>query len=234
MSKLVTLSDNSSELYLTLQEPIHLENEWEIGMVNFTCYNSIANINEGINNKIMYGDLEIALRTGAYEIESIIKEIKKHLPSDHGLKIIANNNTMQCEIYSDKPLDLSAEDSLADVLGFERTCLAPDKWHYSTQIVKIRRISAIRIMCNLASGSISHNGDESHVIYDFVPSVPPGYLMIRRQSPVIYLAMSTNVITSIYVKIVDQNGRLVDFRGDRVSVCLHLRQKKKRNGSCSV
>ena len=49
------------------------DGQWEIGLVGFTTYNSIPNVEEGVNDKLYYGDKEITKHEGSYEIEDFDK-----------------------------------------------------------------------------------------------------------------------------------------------------------------
>jgi hypothetical protein len=227
----ITLRSKSSNLYEHLQEIIELDknSEWEIGLINFCSYNSIANVNKGTNSSFKYGDKLILLDTGAYELEDIIKSIKHKLNYDekkNRLIIRANANTMKIEIYSDKPIDLTRSDSIAKILGFDNVVLQANKWHYSKHLVNISSIDGILVECNLACGSY-FNGKEKHIIYEFLPKVPSGYLINEVPSPIIYVPLNTRRIQTINVKVTDQNGSFIDFRGDTITIRLHIREKQK-------
>jgi len=225
----ITLRSNTSDLYEHLQEIIELDKnrEWEIGLINFSSYNSIANINKGTNSSFKYGDRLIELDTGAYEVEDIIKSLKNKLNIDgkkNKLIIRANVNTMKIEIHSDKAIDLTRSDSIAKILGFDNVVLQPNKWHYSKHLVNITSVDSILVECNLACGSYSE-GKQNHIIYEFLPKVPSGYLINEVPSPIIYVPLNTHRIQTINVKVTDQNGSFIDFRGDTITIRLHIREK---------
>lgn len=52
----VTLNSNSSILHTSLFPALKLSDskEWEAALLDFTTYNSIPNITEGLNNKFYY------------------------------------------------------------------------------------------------------------------------------------------------------------------------------------
>lgn len=226
----ITLSSDTSELYETLPEVLELssETEWEIGLINLWTFNSIPNVEKGKNSSFKFGDNLVKLETGSYEIDTIIEALKEKLnisDESNDLKIIGNNNTLKTEIYSSKAIDLSQQDSIAPILGFDREILVPNVWHYSKNQVSISNISSIIVSCNLVCSTYA-NGKETHSLYEFLPKVPPGYLINETPNPIIYVSLCTHKFQTISVKITDQNGSLLDFRGDRITVRLHIRKKQ--------
>lgn len=71
------------------------DGNYVIGLVDFATYNSIPNIEKGINDKFYYGSHVITLDEGSYEIE---KHLIENLACGVSLSIRANNNTLNAEI----------------------------------------------------------------------------------------------------------------------------------------
>lgn len=61
----------------------------------------------------------------------------------------------------------------------------------------------------------------------FYPTTAPGFKIVEKPSNVIYLPISMRYVDEIILKITDQDGRLINFRNELVTVRLHL---KKHNG----
>lgn len=228
----ITLSskdkDSSSCLIEVLPTVLELDAryQYEIGLINLWTYNSVPNIIKNVNSSFKYGDSLIDLDTGSYEIDRIINEIKRKLNVDSSNLIIqGNNTTMLCELKADKDVDLTMNTSLADILGFDREILAANKWHYSKRLVSITNITSFQVTCNIACGSY-RNGQEVHTIFEFLPKVAPGFLINESPSPIIYFPLNTHRIQSIVIQVVDQNGKLVDFRGDSITIRVHIRKKE--------
>ncbi|RZF33813.1 hypothetical protein LSTR_LSTR010361 [Laodelphax striatellus] len=91
--------------------------------------------------------------------------------------------------------------------------------------VQISRPNVIRVKCNVVSGSYS-NGVKDHVIYEFYPNVDPGYKIVVTVQNVIYLPVDAKQIGNITLEVVDENGRLINNRGEEINITLHLRQRK--------
>ena len=223
----ITLSSKTSDLHENLIHAIELDKnrEYEIALINLWTCNSIPNITPK-NCSFKYGDKIAVLDTGAYEINNIISALKTKLNiTDDSLIINANPNTMKVSIFSDKPVDLSATNSIGKTLGFNKILLEANMWHYSDHLLSISQISTIIVSCNLACGSFA-NGVEKHTIFEFLPKVPAGYLINETPAQIIYVPLNTYRIQFINVRITDQEGSLIDFRGDTVTVKLHIREKK--------
>ena len=80
----------------------------------------------------------------------------------------------------------------------------------------------MRIDCSIIDGSYV-NGQKVYAIHEFFPAVAPGYKIIEIPKEIIYLPIRSNVIDNIQIRIVDQDGDLVDFRGETITVRLHLK-----------
>jgi hypothetical protein len=199
--------------------------EWEIGLVGLSTYNSIPNIEKGINDKFYFGDNgEITIPEGSYEIENLQTEIQKHVTH---FRLTANNNTLKAEMKCAEDVHFEKPNSIASLLGFENKVYAKDQLHVSTNTINIIKVNSIRIECNIARGSF-HNGEEGHTIHEFYPTVEPGYKILVIPNPIIYLPLNVQRVSNISVQLRDQNGDLVNFRDEIISLTLHVR--KRQNG----
>lgn len=232
MSLTLALDGSTSFLQAIYTPPILLEGSWEIGLVDFHTYNSIPNIDE-TNNAIGIGDHVIQMPVGTYEIEELNNFINSELrilrnssSETTFIRISGNNNTMKCEIESESlDVDLSLERSIAPLLGFQPRFLPKGRKHISERSVDIVQVNDIRIECNIASGSFVNN-KSSHIIYGFYPDVPPGYKLVQRPATVVYHPLTTNIISDLQIRILDQKHRLVNFRNEHITVRLHLRRRQ--------
>lgn len=234
MSFTITLTGVSSDLRANFLPPIELNDEYTIGMLSFDSYNTIPNIIKGVNDMFYFGDTAIQIPEGSYDIDAINEYLEEqigHVDPQDGIVVRGNTSTLRSEIRCTKPVYFNHPDkqnSIGPLLGFVQanTTIQPTH-HYavSDDIVKIFNVNVISIQCNIASGSYV-NGQLDHCIHQFFPAVEPGYKLIETPNPVIYLPVNTRTIENIVIRIVDQNGELINFRGETIVIRLHLR----RNG----
>lgn len=220
----LSLSGTSSILEAQYFPPIELSprKNYVLGLVELLTFNSIPNIDIG-NNKFYVGAEEIVLPTGSYEIEDIENYLREVLASKGiNISIRPNNNTLRSVIKCDRAINFQPSDSIGPLLGFAPRVLEANSSHDSDQPVGILKINALRVECNITSGAYI-NGQPVHTIHEFFPAVPPGYKIIEVPSQVIYLPIVVKCIEHLQLRIVDQDGNLVNFRGEVISIRLHLK-----------
>jgi len=232
----VSLTGNSSTLRSTLFPALRLQKGklWEAALLDLTTYNSIPNISEGMNNKIHYyktkdkkGNYskleEFSLPTGSYEIDNINEVLQKHLGKEN-ITIKGNNNTMKAEVTSTYYIDFTQPHSIGQLLGFSTTTavLEPNKTYSGDKTVTILKVDSIDITCNIIQGSY-RNGENHHILHTFYPTVAPGYKIVERPQNLVYLPLNTSFISDIVLNILDQDGNHIDFRGEGITIRLHIK-----------
>lgn len=246
MSRTFTITGQSSVLSADFYPPIELDihSQYGLGLHGFYSYNSILNIDEK-NNKIGFKFKKgssvtfIRIPPGAYELYEINKAIQRIIEPiiklnnkshtfniDDQFMLTANNNTLKCEIRSKFDFDLTPQDSLASVIGFENKLYYANLGHQSTFPVDIMKVRIIRIDCNIISGAYM-NGEEAHTLFEFDMDVEPGFKITKEPQNIIYMLIrpeGRQFIDNITLRILDDNGALVDFRGEKVIVKLELKK----------
>ncbi|CAH1106673.1 unnamed protein product [Psylliodes chrysocephalus] len=139
------------------------------------------------------------------------------------LLLKTNHNTLKCEIKSNKTIHFEKPKSIASLLGFEKKKLSAFQTHESKYPININKVNSICIDCNIVRNSYNNN-KSVHTVHMFFPRVPPGYKIIQVPTNVIYLPINTKYIDEIVIKIVDQDGNLINFKQEVVTVRLHLRK----------
>lgn len=241
----LSLSGNKSVITADYFPPLVLNGCYECGLVELQTFNSIPNIDH-TNNKLHYGKNGdyVELPTGSYEIDDISKTIQDLIDEKsrtsmeithndvrktvHGISknmfisIVPNNNTLKCSLKATKIVHFDKDDSIGSVLGFTKRKLAPGLKHESDIPVNIVKVNSVRIECSIISNSYINN-ERVHTIHEFYPNVAPGYKIMELPNTIIYLPVTVPSIDSITIKIVDQNGDLVNFREENISIRLHLK-----------
>lgn len=122
-------------------------------------------------------------------------------------------------------VDFTVDNSIGSLLGFSKQKLEPNKWHESNNEVNIQPVSVIRITCDIVQGSYI-NGEPSHIIHEFVPSVAPGFRYIEAPINVIYFPIQKSYISSLNIKVIDDNDNCINFRQENIHLRLHLRPSR--------
>jgi len=231
---MICVRGRSSRIRYTLFPPFDLStsNEWEMGFHDLLTYNSIPNIEENVNNKVYFSNGEsVTLPTGSYEIDSINDFIKKQIERnklDIDFKLAANNNTLKSEIFCDKGIDFTKENTIGSLLGFDKINIEPNKWVESQNQVSINKVDVIRITCNVVRGSYI-DGVEGHVLHEFYPTVAPGFKIVEKPNTITYLPINKqNSLEEFVIALEDQNGNLVNFREESINIRLVIREKLRR------
>lgn len=237
MSYTVTLTGNSSVLHANFLPPLELDDFYTLGLLSFDTYNTIPNIVDEKNNKFYIGDHTITIPEGSYDIDAIemfLREELSHLDPGAVLMLRGNPSTLKSEIKTNKVIYFnfsSKPNCIGPLLGFthENYLVQPtERYVESNDIVKILGVNTISIHCNIALGSYA-NGKPDHSIHQFFPAVDPGYKIIETPNPVIYYPINVKTIDNITVRVLDQDGELIDFRGETITLRLHLKKKNNNN-----
>lgn len=230
MSSSFLLSGCDSLLHANIFPPLELAAAASVGLLRLETYNSIPNVEAGVNNKFHFNfnntSYTIGIPTGTYEISAIEKYLRSQLfykSEELVLHLTPNHNTLKTLIKASFEVDFSQSHSIGPLLGFNKVILQANKTHISNNIIDINPVNSISVECNIVSGSYN-NGKPSHTLHTFSPLVAPGYKIVETPSPVIYLPINTNYIDNISVRLVDQAGRLISFRKERITICLHIKE----------
>lgn len=231
-------SGYTSEFETVFFPPLHLpaKYEWEICLLDLIVFNAIPNVWEGVNNELEFYNVSqkktitVALPTGTYEVDNIRDYIQDQLGGPDVVSLRANNNTLKTTIKSihEVVIDYN-KPTIAPLLGFKKQNedvrkLEANIWHESNESVDIVNSNTIQVTCNIAHGSYK-DGLNDHILHSFSPSVPPGWRIIEKPRNLIYLPVNVNCIDTIHIRIVDKQDNLIDFRGEEITVRLHVKKR---------
>jgi hypothetical protein len=223
MSFTVSITGKGSSLITNYSPTLELRGDYECGLLYFSTFNSIPNIDER-NNKFYYGEDEaITIPEGSYELQDICDYLKSNM-KDSVLKLTCNNNTLKTNIFCSKDVHFNKSNSLGKILGFGTETVKANISSESQYPVSILSTTIVRIECDVISGSFV-NGRASHIIYEFVPNVPPGYRIIEIPKNLIYFPVNQSSINAISIRLLDAENKQVNLRGEEVQLYLHFRKK---------
>jgi hypothetical protein len=230
MSQTFTLQGVTHELSCDYHPVIDLDPRanYSLGLISFRTYNTIPNI-DAANNRFYYDkDKVVIIPEGSYEIEDIERYLRSHLNVESkedgkALDLKPNNNTLQCELRCRYDVDFTPGDSIGRILGFSSRLLEANVQHVSDIPVNIIRVSSVRIECNIITGAY-YDSKLSHTLFEFSPNVDPGYAININPSSVIYLPLNVSSISNITLRLLDQDGKPVNFRGEHVLARLELKK----------
>lgn len=227
MSLTFTLQGHSSVLSESYYPPIELDKDSEycIGLIGLHTYNSIPNLEETNNKFIIQINQEtrvLRIPLGVYEITDIETYLKNQLGDDI-ISLKPNNNTLKCEITCKYDIDFKSKGTIRKILGFSSEILKANTLHESNQPVNIRKVSSIRIECNIITGAF-YDSNLSHTLYEFSPTVDPGYSIDIEPKNILYMKVNVHSIHDISLRIIDQDGDLVNFNKEKILIRLELKK----------
>ena len=145
--------------------------------------------------------------------------------NEYCISLQPNTNTLKSvlNIASNYSVDFTSDNSIRTVLGFNSRAYIREGYNESEQIVNIMSVSSLRVTSDIIGGSYA-NGTVGNVIYSFFPNVGPGYKIIEVPHNLIYLPVTLHTISSMETKLTDQNGTLLNLRGEELSIRFHIRE----------
>ncbi|KAL9966048.1 hypothetical protein ACROYT_G024059 [Oculina patagonica] len=237
----VLLTGDSSNFMTNFNPPLKLDDdrEYSIALVNLETYYSFPNVEEGVNNRFRYSPdnglnyYEIEIDTGSYEITDLNNvifqkmKLNGHFDTVNDtpyVNIYPNENTLKVimELSSGYVVDFTPDDSLRELLGFEATTYNTQT-NESTNPVQIIPVNSILINVDVVEGSYV-SGTPKPIIYSFFPNVGPGFKIIEVPRNLVYLRMNRKQIANMRVRITDQNDKLLNLRGENITIRLHIKE----------
>ena len=237
---LIVMDKSTHEEHLS--QPLQTNNkQFKVAVTFLTGYNAIFNVTNENNNVYFKktisdddGFIKITIPPGAYEIESLNKEIKRiisdeehYTEANYPFTIKPNFSTLGSliEISPQGPIiSFMFDDSIKDLLGFNARTLY-EEYTPSDNPVDILSFDNIFLECNIAQGMI-FKGKRSGIIHNFTMDVDPGYKYIEKFRGGVqwYMMESKDIISSICFKLKKENGSLVSFNGQSITFRLSIKE----------
>lgn len=226
------ITGKGARIHTIFNPPIVLDGDYEMGLDSLYTYYAFPNLDEQVNGiKFLIKNVwhEVNVPTGSYELSGLAAELKRQITSLGGnesdFNLTANRNTLKSllTIKNDLQVDfkVARERSIKDVLGFPPKKYAAGVWT-GAKIIQILNVNAILVYCDAITGT-RLNGIDEPIIFTTFPSIPPGYKLIEKANPIIYLPLTTRIISSLTVWLTGQDKKLLDLRGEELTVTFHIR-----------
>jgi hypothetical protein len=235
------LSSNETRFTIEYSPSIELKKgrKYELALINLETYYTFPNIDSS-NNIFRYSMdrgkqwKQFKIPEGSYELNQINTEIARLMKNINDfdtvnnkslINISANLATLRCIIQINNPniiIDFSHDGSLYNLLGYERKQIS-ENYNEGKSTVNILSINSILVKCSIIEGSYLDSLKEP-IIYSFFPNSLPGEKIIERPKNLIYLPLIVPTIYSIGIELIDNNGKLLNLRGEIVTIRLHLKE----------
>ena len=225
----------SENFSTSFNPPIQLDinKNYEIALISAQIWYSWHNItNENQNFFYVVNDQArlFEIPPGSYNIDDLNEEIKNYMERNgddkENITITPNYNTLKTKLVlkNNYFVDFRIENSLSEVLGFEKRFLNTNGEFDSENPVNITNINSLQIHCSLVEGSYI-NGSTSDLLYTVSPNVPPGYLIQVEPKQNVYVPIKKlSQIDSIRFSIKDQENNFVNMNNERVTYFVHIRE----------
>ena len=236
---LIVMDKSTHEEHLF--QPLQTNNKhYKIAVTFLAGYNGIFNVTNK-NNKFYFfksitdeGHIKVFIPPGAYEIESLDREIKRLIIDQehytaviYPFKIKPNFSTLGSiiEISTQGPvITFIPDDSIGNCLEFDKTTKF-EEYNLSPNPVDILSFDNIFIETDIAKGMI-FKGKRTGIIHNFTMDVDPGYKYIENFRGGIqwYMMESKDIISSICFKLKNENNQIVSFNGQSITFRLSIKE----------
>lgn len=206
---IIKLTGTQSVLKLSFQYNF-LNDDFHVALVSFHATNLIPNVTNK-NNILYLGDAEYSIPVGQYTIDSM----KNYLQRTYKINIKDDEVKNRITFEDNKLINYEKDNNLCKFLGY------PDS------VPKFMAVDTFNVHCNIASGQIvgDENGlhKETDIISTFkVKSYFKEPMIYECRTP-IYFPVQHARISTIEVKIMNENNELIDFGGALITVMLEIK-----------
>ena len=174
------------------------------------------------------GPLKLSAREPITAINAYVQRVMKDnghydaVNDKHCITIAANSSTLKSilEIGKNFKMDLATVNSLRLVLRFNRQIYG-EGYNESENIVNILSVTSLNVTSDVIGSSFT-NGVTRNIIYSFFPNVGPGFKIVQEPLNLIYLPVTLNTLSEMETKLEDQNGKLINLRGEELSIRFYI------------
>lgn len=233
----ISVTDTSSHIVREYDDGIKLCSAYEVGLKSLVTYNTIPNISPEKKNDIFLlkkvdsvSGLKLTIPKGTYELEDLISFISTHpevKAIEPNLKLTLNKNTLRVSLYTENCLvDVpppTVGSCVLTMLGFGYDTYMPKIVHTAAAPVDIMPINTVKVRCNMIGSNYDNLKRGDNTIYEFPLNSEVGEKIIERPNTIAYYTVITDNIFTLVLSVVDQDNNLIDFCGEKLSLCLEFR-----------
>jgi len=217
----VLLTSSTSDFTTNMYPPIQLDDDWQVGLMNFSEYNNIQNITAK-NNIFKYSIdsgatwTTITLTPGSYEIDTINSEINRlmTLSGDSGITISANTIALGSVVdikAATIKVDFTVANWLAPLLGINSVILTSG-YNVSPNPVDTITINQILVNCDIIGNSYLNNSPFP-AIYSFPINVNTGERFTEQPNNIVYFPVVKFLVDSIKLLVSDKTANQLIWEG---------------------
>jgi hypothetical protein len=170
----------------------------------------------------------IEIPEGLYELDELIEEIKKNKrvqEAEVQFDILKNQKKIKINPkYAF--LDFNVENSMNKILGYAKRTLSPNTFTISDYNVDIFSINCIKIKINVINYNYENGKFNDNCIYQFSLNTPTGEKIVIEPANPKYVPLNTDVIRELWIDIVDQDNKPINFGHVPVTMEFHIRKIK--------
>ena len=230
-------STHEEHLFQPLQTDIK---QFKTAVTFHACYNGILNVTNK-NNTFYFlksitdtDHIQITIRQGIYEIESLNDEIRRifinegHYTDENYPFFIKPDSETLGSIIETSPqgpiITFIPNDSIGSLLGFGKSTIYGE-YNISPNPVDIISFDNIFIETDIAEGMI-FRGRRTGIIFNWQMDVNPGYIYIHKFRGAVqwYMLQNKDIISSISFKLKNENNELVSFNVQSVTFRLSIKE----------
>ena len=228
-------SGSSSDYTIHFDKPIELKGDkWEVGLISAEVPNTFYNISAALgNNKLYYDDGTLQTLTipdGIYEVDTLNTFIQGGdgvNSTDISFDADVTRLRVKLTLANGFKVYFTQPDTFRTILGFDSVDYTTDGVYYAANKPDVTNGNDhFYIVCDLVNSTYSRLGGKArNILYGFTFTVGAGSAQVIVPSEHVHLKCARSFFNTINVKIVNQDGNVVDLNGERVIVNLKLKEQ---------